>query len=224
MVRVRRATLRSVTTEHDPAIDTEYWARYYEVTADRPAWPTVREAIRRFADEDGLGVRPAPPRLAVDLGCGAGRDARELLGAGWRVLAVDREPGAVGALEAATAAELRPALRTQVEDLATVRIPACDLVNASLSLPFLAPDAYWATWERIRDALSVGGRVSALLFGDRDGSAGDATMTCPPPAEIRAGLDAFEIEHWVDREEDTTTALGEPHHFHLVELVARRVR
>jgi len=26
----------------------------------------------------------------------------------------------------------------------------------------------------------------------------------------------------VDREEDTTTALGEPHYFHLVELVARR--
>jgi hypothetical protein len=49
-------------------------------------------------------------------------------------------------------------------------------------------------------------------------------MTCPPPASIEGSLGAFEIEHWVDREEDTTTALGEPHHLHLVEVVARRVR
>ena len=79
------------------------------------------------------------------------------------------------------------------------------------------------TWDRILAALPVGGRFAAMLFGDRDQSAADASMTCPSPAEIRARLGSFEIEHWDDREEDTRTALGEPHHFHLVELVARRV-
>ncbi len=204
--------------------DSEYWARYYEVTVDRPAWTTVREAIRLFADGDGDSASAVGhARLAVDLGCGAGRDARELLRAGWRVIAVDREAGAGKALEAATPAELRPSLETRIADLATVVVPACDLVNASLSLPFLPPSAFWATWARVQDALPIAGRVSAMLFGDHDGSAADASMTCPPPAEIRASLDRFEIEHWVDREEDTTTALGEPHHFHLVELVARRI-
>jgi hypothetical protein len=47
-------------------------------------------------------------------------------------------------------------------------------------------------------------------------------MTCPPPEAIRASLADFEIEDWLDCEEDTETALGEPHHFHRVELVARR--
>jgi hypothetical protein len=32
------------------------------------------------------------------------------------------------------------------------------------------------------------------------------------------------MEYWVDREEDSLTALGEPHHFHRLELVARRIR
>jgi len=198
--------------------DSEYWARYYAITGERPAWATVLRAIELFATEDGPG-----PRLAVDLGCGGGRDARELLRAGWRVLAIDRERAAIAFVEAATPAELRPSLQGLVADLADVVIPPCDLVNASLSLPFLAPNAYWATWERILAALPVGGRFAALLFGDRDGSASDPEMTCPPPAQIRARLGAFEIEHWVDREEDTTTALGEPHYFHLVEVVARRV-
>ncbi len=73
------------------------WPAYYAVTVDRPAWSTVLEAIRRFELEDGAagGVRSA-----VDLGCGAGRDARALLRSGWHVLAVDREPGGIAALVA----------------------------------------------------------------------------------------------------------------------------
>jgi SAM-dependent methyltransferase len=199
-------------------IDSDYWARYYAVTVERPAWLTVRRAIELFAGEPQAG-----PRLAVDLGCGAGRDARELLGAGWRVLAIDREPAAIAALQEAARTDLRVALETRVADLASVEVPPCDLVNASLSLPFLPPHAFWATWARILAALPVGGRFAAMLFGDRDGSAGDSSMTCPPPGEIRSRLASFAIEHWEDREEDTHTALGEAHHFHLVELVARRV-
>lgn len=203
-------------------IDSEYWARYYAVTVDRPAWLTVRFAIERFAAESRADS-PAGPRFAVDLGCGAGRDARELLAAGWRVLAVDREPGAIAAVEAATPPELRSALTGLVADFADVAIPACDLVNASLCLPFLAPEPYWATLARILAALPVGGRFAALLFGDRDGSSTDPMMSCPSPEAIRAALGGFEVEHWSEREEDTTTALDEPHHYHLIELVARRV-
>jgi SAM-dependent methyltransferase len=201
--------------------DSEEWARYYRVTVDRPAWETVRRAIALFAADVSAA---SSPRFAVDLGCGAGRDARELLRAGWRVLAVDREPGAIEVLETATPPELRPALETRVADLATVEVPACDLVNASLSLPFLAPDLFWPAWSRALSSILIGGRVSAMLFGDRDGSADDASMTCPPPQKIRESLSSLEIEHWVDFEEDTQTALGEPHHYHRVELVARRVK
>ncbi len=101
--------------------DSEHWARYYEVTVERPAWETVRIAIERFAAEK----RPAGgERFAIDLGCGAGRDTRELLRAGWRVLAIDREPAAIASLEAAVEPELRPWLQTLVGDLATTEIPA----------------------------------------------------------------------------------------------------
>ena len=199
--------------------ESEYWSRYYEITAERPAWETVRFAIERFASEP-----LERPRFAVDLGCGAGRDTRELLRAGWRVLAVDRQPAAIASLEKRVSPSECEALQASLGDLATVDVPACELVNASLSLPFLTPDAYWRTWGRVLAALPVGGRLSAMLFGDRDGSGSDPSMTCPPPASIEASLGAFEIEHWVDREEDTTTALGEPHHLHLIEVVARRMR
>ncbi len=203
--------------------DSEHWARYYEVTADRPAWSTTRVAIERFAAEDA-GAAPAEPRLAVDLGCGAGRDTRALLDAGWRVLAVDREPRAIEVVESLTPSARRPMLATLVANLATVEIPLAQLVNANISLPFLEAGAYWRTWSRALAAVPVGGRVAAMLFAERDSSAEDPAMTCPPVATIRATLGCFEVEHWVEREEDGRTALGDPHHIHVVELVARRAR
>lgn len=214
--------------------DSEHWAEYYEVTVERPAWQTVRLAIESFRADDEAASRavggPIVPaaatplsRFAVDLGCGAGRDARELLRAGWRVLAVDREPAAKTALEKAMEPDLRTHLRIRIEDLATVPIPPCDLVNASLCLPFLAQPAYDATWGRIVAALAPGARLAAMLFGDHDESASDTDMTCLPPEKIRASLAGFEIEFWAEKEEDSKTALGDPHHFHLVEFVARKI-
>jgi len=209
--------------------DSEHWADYYAVTVERPAWRTVRLAIDRFREEDatadpmptGEAVGPAL-RLAVDLGCGAGRDARALLRAGWRVLAVDREPGARTVLEAAVEPNLRERLQIRIEDLSTASIPPCHLVNASLCLPFLAPAAFDTTWRRIVGALRPGTRFAAMLFGDRDESASDPEMTCLSPNRIEAELADLEIEHWSVEEDDRPTALGEPHHFHLVEFVARK--
>jgi len=89
--------------------------------------------------------------------------------------------------------------------------------------PFLPAAGYEATWQRIRAALSPGSRFSGMLFGDRDQAASEEPdMTCPAPEVIRGHLAGFRIEHWEEKEEDGHTALGEPHHFHLIEVVAVR--
>lgn len=194
-----------------------YWPDYYEVTAERPSWATTRLAA------DAFGAHPpGRPRLAVDLGCGAGRDARELLRRGWRVIATDVTPAGIDTLWRLTPPDHHPRLQTHVGDLAAFDIPSCDLVNANLILPFLAADDYHATWGRIRSALPVGGRISGMLFGDRDQAADEPDMTCPSVDVIRGYLEGFDVEHWEEKEEDGATALGEPHHFHLIEVVAVR--
>lgn len=207
-----------------------HWPDYYAVTVDRPAWGTTIDAAERFAADEAAardasaGTDPAPgsPRLAVDLGCGAGRDTRELLRRGWRVIAVDQEASGIAALEAATPDDDRERLEGVVADVASFELPPCDLVVASVSLQLLPEAAYAAVFARIAAAVRPGGRFAGLLYGDRDEAASDPAYTCPSPAAIRDYLAEFEIESWLEREEDGKMALGDPHHLHLIEVVARR--
>ncbi len=218
-----------------PGVSDSHWPDYYAVTVDRPAWGTTLDAAERFAadDADGAGGNRdglpsggpstgAMARLAVDLGCGAGRDTRELLRRGWRVLAVDREAAAIEAVMTATAEDDRARLEGVVADVASFELPPCDLVVASVSLQLLSPPDYAAVFERITAALRPGGRFAGLLYGDRDEAASDPDCTCPSPDAIRGYLAAFEVESWHEKEEDGHMALGDPHHIHLIEVVARR--
>ncbi len=209
-------THEPTTTSADKASDT-HWPDYYQITAERPSWTTTKMAAEAFGDHPQDG-----PRFAVDLGCGAGRDTRELLRRGWRVLATDMTPEAIETLRRLTPAGDLERLQTRVCVLADFEIPPCDLVNANLILPFQSARDYDEAWGRIRAAIPVGGRFSGMLFGDRDQAADEPDMTCPSPAVIRGYLDGFEIEHWNEKEEDGETALGDPHHFHLIEVVAVR--
>ncbi len=211
------------TATQDQGTTDSHWPDYYAVTVDRPAWGTTVDAAERFAADDE--ARPpaagASARVAVDLGCGAGRDTRELLRRGWRVLAVDRETVAIEAVTAATPEADRGRLEGVVAELATFELPPCDLVIASVSLQLLSAADYAAVFERITAALRPGGRFAGLLYGDRDEAASDPDCTCPSPDAIRGYLAAFEVESWLEREEDGHMALGDPHHIHLIEVVAR---
>ena len=132
------------------------WRRYYDAAKDEPR-DTLVFALDRFGAERGL---------AVDLGCGPGRDTLELLRRGWSVVAVDGEKEAITRLRARAG---EPAgLETHVARFEDFRFPQAQLVNSSYALPFCPPDAFPGVWRRLVDALALGGRFAGHLFGDRD--------------------------------------------------------
>jgi len=193
------------------------WAAYYAKTSDRPPRETLMVALDRFDAEPTDAVR-----FAVDLGCGAGRDAIEMLRRGWRVLAIDAEPDAIEALEARP--DLPPGvdLTGMVARFEDATWPACDLVNSSFALPLCAPSEFKRVWRRIESSLRPGGRFSGQLYGNRDSWAGRDGMTFHTRADVERLLADFEIERLEEEEDDSTTPRGEAKHWHVFHIVARR--
>lgn len=187
----------------------KHWTRYYDAVDETP-----RETL--LAALDGFDA----PGVAVDLGCGSGRDTIELLRRGWRVVAIDSEPEGISRLGGAIADDER--LETQLTPFEDATLPSCDLVNASFSLPFCAPERFDELWTRIGDALRPNGRFCGQFFGDRDGWAPDPDITFLSRAQVENLLSAYDVERLDEVEEDSTTALGEAKHWHLFHVVARR--
>jgi len=199
---------------------SEGWSRYYDATKGGAPRETLLLALELFESEGGAGAE----RLAVDLGCGEGRDTVELLRRGWHVLALDAEREAIERLRARPELDSDAAARleTRTSSFEEADWPRADLVNSSFALPFCPPDQFPALWERIASSLRRSGRFSGQLFGDRDGWAQEPALSFQRRAEVEGMLQAFRLERFDEIEEDGKTAIGEPKHWHLFHIVARK--
>ena len=103
--------------------------------------------------------------IAVDFGCGGGRDTRTLINAGWtNVHAVDRDPHTVDALRDVTQGQSATVHVGTLHD-ADIPLGSADIVNAQRVLPFLGNDDLSRTLGRARDLLRPGGFLVASFFG-----------------------------------------------------------
>ncbi|WP_421998856.1 class I SAM-dependent methyltransferase [Reyranella sp.] len=191
------------------------WAAYYDKLRDRPPRRTLLAAL------DAFGETP-PDALALDLGCGDGRDVIEMLRRGWRVVAVDSEPAALARLQERP---LPPdaALTPVLARLEEVPLPlGVRLVNSSFAMPLCEPDAFRALWDRIREGLPAGGRFSGQWYGPKDSWFGRPGMTFLGRDEALALLDGMHLEMFEEEEDDGVTPRGTAKHWHIFHIVARK--
>lgn len=203
------------------------WPGYFDLMLGKPARETLVAALTNFDKEATKGAA-APDdgrssRLAVDLGCGEGRDALELLARGWTVHAIDAHPRALELLTPrvppAAASRYHPQVATFVDARWPERV---DLFNASFSLPFCEPRDFGALWERITRSVRPGGRFAGQLFGPRDGWASLPDRTHHTRAELDALFDGFVLEELREEERPDSTHDGRPKPWHVFHIVARK--
>jgi SAM-dependent methyltransferase len=188
--------------------DPDRFTRYLDATRGRPPRDTLLAALDLFA----------APGLAVDLGCGAGRDALPLLQRGWRVIGIDGNPEAIRRLNEAAGDDAN--LETRIEDFTEATWPACELVNSSFALPFCPPEKFPALWRRIVASLKPGGAFAGQLFGPHDGFAGPQ-VTTHTRTQVEGLLAGLQIVRCDEVEEDGHTATGRAKHWHMFHIVAR---
>lgn len=203
---------------------TRDWPAYFAAVRGREPRDTLLGALDAF-DAEGALDADVPP-LAVDVGCGEGRDTAELLRRGWRVLATDAHPDALALTTARNDLPADPApqthLTTQLTTMERLEPPPCQLVNASFALPFCSPDAFSALWRRITDAIEPGGRFSGQFFGPDDTWAALPDRSHHSRDQVESLLAGFDIERLDEENRPGATHDGQSKHWHVFHVVARK--
>lgn len=165
-----------------------------------------------------------PPGKALDLACGAGRNALGLAELGWKVVAVDRSAESIGAIKTVAAAQ-RLNVETHVADLEagqfTIQPESFDLVILSY---YLQRDLF----EPAKVGVVPGGLLVAIALCEQpDGSTGRFRAKA---GELRGYFQDWEILH--DYEGPSRDGLSPGHtpgqegdtpdHRWVAELVARK--
>jgi SAM-dependent methyltransferase len=202
-----------------PTPPTSGWVKYYTATEGRPPRPTLLFALDHFAAEGVCGT-------AVDLGCGDGRDAIELLRRGWRVIGIDSEPVALERLRARQDLPPGASLDLRGETFEEARWGQVALVNSSFALPFCPPAAFPTLWRKIDDSILPGGRFAGQLCGPRDTWAergmDNHPVTFHDETAARALFANATIEMFEEEETDSVTPRGETKHWHIFHIVAKK--
>jgi SAM-dependent methyltransferase len=193
------------------------FAPYYESVEGRPPRPTLLFALDRWQAEH-IHARGG---FAVDLGCGAGRDTFELLRRGFRVRAIDPEPEAIAALTARTDLPNRELLEPVCARMEDAELPACDIVNASFSLPLCPPDRFPQLWSWIVTSLQPGGRFAGQFYGPEDEWANPG-LTIVTREELDALLVPFDVELLEEIKRVSETGKGKMKRWHLFNIAARK--
>ncbi|MGD1913321.1 MAG: class I SAM-dependent methyltransferase [Rivularia sp. (in: cyanobacteria)] len=194
------------------------WSNYYKAVANRPPRETLLTANRNCEIE----TPETKSKIAIDLGCGEGRDTVELLRRGWQVIAIDGEKEAINQLLKRPHINTN-LLQTRIAQFENIQFPeSVNLINASFSLPFCAPESFPDLWNKIYSCLRTGSRFCGHLFGSRDSWATDSTMNHHTKSEIEALLRLFEVEFLNEEEHLGKTALGNEKYWHIFHIVARK--
>jgi SAM-dependent methyltransferase len=194
------------------------WSDYYKAVANRPPRETLLTALTNFERD----IPSSESKIAIDLGCGDGRDTVELLRRGWNVTAIDGEQEAITRLLQRSDIDTK-LLQTRIDRFENLELPLkVDLINASFSLPFCNPKNFPDLWNKIVSSLIPGGRFSGHLFGNKDSWAADSTMNHHTLTDVESLLQSFQVELIDEEVHPGKTALGEEKHWHIFHIVARK--
>jgi SAM-dependent methyltransferase len=133
-----------------PVDRKEFWGAFAKNYEHEPL-PVLGKLLETLPQGEG--------RTAIDLGCGDSPAVPLLLQKGWRVLAVDNSRSVLDFLTANNKAAVDPG------QLTIVQADVADLVIAANVLPYINPNGFRQTWEKIHHAcVKKGGYFVGSLF------------------------------------------------------------
>ncbi|GBE25678.1 hypothetical protein BMS3Bbin02_01966 [bacterium BMS3Bbin02] len=200
----------------DPESADDSWAAFAAATSGRGPLEYFHSAMDFVDGNNGRG------RQAIDLGCRGGADTRALLSRGWRVFAMDAEPGARRLLTAGLPPDSLHRLDIAIGAFHEVELPGADLVYAQFSLPFAGEYFERAVVNALK-AVVPGGAFVGQLLGINDGWITEEGAAAVDQRWIEQSFADFASVEIDEREHDAPYGPErETRHFHFFHIQARR--
>lgn len=188
------------------------WSQFYEQQGGRSVRPTFASALAAW---------PGEPGDAIDLGCGDGVEARHLATRGWRVLAIDSDPGVEERVVAGLGPEPSALLEVRSAPFESLGdLPDADFVYAGFALPFCEAERFPYVWADIRDALRPGALFAGEFFGPHDDWFGRPAMNFHDRAGVIGMLAGMEVLQLAEDDRRGMSFEG-PKHWHVFHVIAR---
>ena len=186
--------------------------KYYENTQNALPHKNVLE----FMDiEKNVGI-------AIDLGCGAGRDTVYLIKNGWNVIAADREDTKQIITSKLGYKELER-LKFIQSEFENIELKKNNLVIANYSIPFCNKDKFYDLWNKIINSIEKNGYFVGNFFGKNDEWNNEkSNLTFLDEKEVEDLFNRFEILKFEEEERDAKTGLGVIKHWHTYNIIARK--
>ncbi len=188
------------------------WNSYYQKIAQQPHRVNVENALNFHTSQD---------KIAIDAGCGIGRDSNFLLSQGFKVYAFDNNNEAIETC--ATRFAEHPHFSLSQACFADFDYPDCTLFIASASLFFCPRQHFQQVWNNINSTLSSGGVFCGDFLGVNDTWVTSNThehLTALTKEQVEQCFEGYEIVSFNERDEDGTTAVGSEKHWHVFSVTA----
>lgn len=183
------------------------WQGYYEDTKNKPVSKLLLEALPLVVNRG----------RALDLGAGALVDSKYLLSLGFVVVALDQEKFAEQIVD-----EKFTFVQSAYNDYEFPEA-SFDLISAQWSLPFQGPVDFEKLWRKMIDSLKPGGLFVGQLFGLNDEwNLSDTKLAFHSKEQVGKLLAELEILKLEELERDGELANGQPKHWHVFYVIARK--
>lgn len=189
------------------------WGNFHKITNNNPP----RKNIVHFISKYNIAGN------AIDLGCGSGNDTIFLIKNNWKVLAIDSS-NVEEKIRSKLCDDEQEKLRFEVQKFETLKLSKCDLLVANYSLPFCDRNSFHKMWKEICINIKTNGYFVGNFFGLNDEwNTKNDRRTFFSKEEVIKLFSGFEILEIKEMEKDKATAKGQMKHWHIFEIIARKL-